>query len=228
MSPAPGAPRVTSLRAGPKRGRQTILLADGRSFEFSDEACLRAGVRVGAIADEAYLQQLEADEQRAAAHESALRLLSYRARSEGEVRSRLRRQGLSEDIIDAELDRLRTAGLVDDESFARMWVQERGQLAPRGERLLRNELRTKGIAAEAIDAATELVDDHAAAISLARNRARKLSGTTYEEFRNKVGALLQRKGFDYGTAAAAVREVWAEHSRDTDEAEDVRGTGSSS
>jgi regulatory protein len=220
MAAEPDAPRVTSLRSGPKRGRQTVLLDDGRSFVFSDEACLRAGVRVGTVADTAYLQQLEHDDQSAAAHESALRLLSYRARSEREIRSRLRRQGTPEEVVDAELDRLRTAGLVDDEAFAKMWVEERGQLAPRGQRLLRNELRTKGIAAESIDVATESVDDYAAALTLARTRARKLAGLTYQEFRNKIGALLQRKGFDYATCAAVLREVWAEQANGSDDTGD--------
>ena len=204
------APRVLSLRAGHRRGKQTILLDDGRSFVFSDEACLRAGVRVGVVADEAYLHQLEIAEQRTSAHESALRLLSYRARSEREVRSRLAQRGIGADIIDDELQRLRAAGLLDDEAFAKMWVEERGQLAPRGERLLRNELRAKGIAADSIDVATGDVDDHAAALRVARARARKLSNASYEEFRKKVGGLLQRKGFDYTVTSSVLREVWAE------------------
>ena len=210
MADQQAAPHVISLRAGHRRGRQTILLDDGRSFVYSDEACLRAGVRVGALADEAYLQQLDIAEQRTSAHESAIRLLSYRARSEREMRSRLTQRGIEAEIIDEELQRLRAAGLLDDEAFAKMWVQERGQLAPRGERLLRNELRAKGISADSIDVATGDVDDHAAALSLARTRARKLSNASYDEFRRKVGGLLQRKGFDYGMTALVLREVWGE------------------
>ena len=204
------APRVISLRAGHRRGRQSILLDDGRSFVYSDEACLSAGVRVGAVADEAYLQQLDIAEQRTSAHESAIRLLSYRARSEREVRSRLAQRGIGADIIAEELQRLRAAGLLDDEAFAKMWVQERVQLAPRGERLLRNELRAKGISADSIDVATGDVDDHATALSLARTRARKLSSASYDEFRRKVGGLLRRKGFDYVVTSSVLREVWAE------------------
>ncbi|MGH2633318.1 MAG: regulatory protein RecX [Tepidiformaceae bacterium] len=201
-------PHVASVSAGPRRGRQTILLDDGRSFVFSDEACLRAGVRIGAEADEAYLQQLEVAEQRTEAHESALRLLSYRARSEQELRARLARRGVGGGVIDEEMERLRAAKLIDDDAFAGMWVQERALLAPRGRRLLQNELRAKGIAPGSIEDATAQLDDHAAALVLAQARAHKLRDATYDDFRKKVGGLLQRKGFDYGVIAAVLREVW--------------------
>lgn len=214
---AESPPRVAGLRKGPRRGHQTIVLDDGRVLVCSDEACVRAGIRPGTIADEAYLCQLQMAEQAEMAHESALRLLSYRARSEHELRIRLARRGIAAEIIDGEMERLRATGLVDDGVFAELWVQERTRLAPRGMRLLKDELRAKGIAPEAIDAATVDADDHAAALALARARSSKLAAPTEAEFRTRVGSFLQRKGFEYGVIAGVVREVWTErvaHPRD--------------
>ena len=212
--------RVASVRPGPRRGRQTITLDDGRTIVLSDETCVRAAVRAGAIADEAYLATLEAAEQRATAHEAALRLLSYRARSEREVRTRLARNGIGPDVIEEEVSRLREVGLLDDAAFARMWVEERGQLAPRGTRLLRNELRAKGIASPSIAEATKAVDDEAAALVLARERGARIGPVTYAEFRRRVGGFLQRKGFDHEAASAALRKVWAEGRGEAAEGDD--------
>lgn len=202
--------RVASIRPGPRRGRQTITLDDGRTMVLSDQTCVSAAVHAGAIADAMYLATLEAAEQRAAAHEAALRLLTYRARSEGEIRVRLAQKGIGPDVIGEEVARLREVGLLDDAAFARMWVEERGQLAPRGTRLLRNELRAKGIASPSIAEATKAVDDEAAALVLARERGARIGPVTYAEFRRRVGGFLQRKGFDHDTVSGALRKVWAE------------------
>src|SRR5688572_15407091 len=42
-------------------------------------------------------------------------------------------------------------GMLDDETFARAWVESRDRARPRGERAIREELRTKGIDRETID-----------------------------------------------------------------------------
>ncbi len=41
--------------------------------------------------------------------------------------------------------------MLDDEVFARSWVESRDRARPRGERAIREELRTKGIDRETID-----------------------------------------------------------------------------
>ncbi|MBK6661488.1 MAG: regulatory protein RecX [Thermoflexaceae bacterium] len=78
-------------------------------------------------------------------HEAALRLLSHRARSENEMRTRLGMRGIAPAIIEEEIVRLRDAGLLDDEQFARAWVEDRKRFAPRGRRMLRYELLGRGI-----------------------------------------------------------------------------------
>ena len=55
--------------------------------------------------------------------DSALRFLSYRPRSEQEVRRRLGRQAWPAEVIEAVVARLRAVGLLDDAAFARLWVE---------------------------------------------------------------------------------------------------------
>src|SRR4051794_15087380 len=65
--------------------------------------------------------------------------LAARPRREPEVRRRLQKAGHDTETIDAALERLRGARLVDDAAFASYWLEQRQTFRPRGARLLRAE-----------------------------------------------------------------------------------------
>ncbi len=83
---------------------------------------------------------------------AAARFLEARARSVHEVRRRLGDAGYRSDLVDGAIDRLTELGMLDDEAFARAWVESRDRARPRGARALRDELRRKGITQAAVDA----------------------------------------------------------------------------
>lgn len=142
---------------------------------------------------------------------SALRLLAVRARSRRELQVRLLRRGYDRALIEQELDRLQELGYVDDAAFARAWVASRqSNAAPRGTGMLRAELLRKGVERELVRDAVAEGDDPAAAIVAARRRSAALAELPYPEFRRRLFAHLQRRGFTYGTAREAVQEAWQE------------------
>lgn len=206
----PPSPHITAIKSV-AHGRQRVLsLSDGRELLFSDEACTRAGVTEGQSATPELLQELERAERRVNAHEAALRLLSNRPRSENEMRTRLAMRGIGPGAIEDEVERLRSAGLLDDQKFAQSWVEDRKRLAPRGRRMLRYELLGRGIDVESAEEATRDIDDRETALELARERARKTAATSYESFFARVGGFLRRRGFDYEVTADATHRVWLE------------------
>src|SRR5262245_64176827 len=77
--------------------------------------------------------------------DAAMRFLEVRARSVAEVRRRLISAGYRSDLIEGAIDRLTELGILDDEAFARSWVESRDRARPRGERALRSELALKGV-----------------------------------------------------------------------------------
>jgi regulatory protein len=113
-----------------------------------------------------------------AAREKCLRLLSRRARSEAELRARLREVGCEEDVADQVLAGLTEAGLIDDEEFARAWVASRKTRGGSGRRKLAWELGRKGVARELIERVLEQETDEeterrqAAALAQRRIRGR--------------------------------------------------------
>ena len=157
------------------------------------------------------LKKITAKEQEIEAHESAIRLLSFRARSVKELKERLQKKGLYIEIVDKEIDRLHNVGLLDDLEFAKVWVADRGSgRAPRSRQLLKLELRQHGITDSILEEVLSEIDDTENALQLARKKARSLKNLEKSAFQKKMYANLKRKGFDYETIRGSVTTVWNE------------------
>jgi regulatory protein len=146
---------------------------------------------------------------------AAVRFLESRQRSIREVRRRLGQAGYAAPLIDGAVERLEELGVLDDEAFARAWVESRDRARPRGERALRSELALKGVAREIVDRVLaaraqthdEGADETAAERLLARH-ARNLARVTDPRVRRqRAYALLARSGFDPDVASRVARAM---------------------
>ncbi len=147
-----------------------------------------------------------------AARERCLRLLSTRARSEAELRSRLRRAGFSPQVAEAALERLRGAGLVDDAEFARAWVEARRAAGGSGPAKLRWELRRKGVAEELIRRFVDEARDEQAELAdaLALARRRMAHGPADTAALGRLRRLLLRRGYGDETVESVMSRYLSE------------------
>ena len=139
----------------------------------------------------------------------ALNLISYRQRTEQELRERLAERS-EEDVIDRAIDYLKEQGLVDDEAFARLWSDSRTRNSPRSARALVRELTAKGVSRSIADGAVLDLDDEETARVAAAKFARRLAGNDYEQFHRRLWQHLQRRGYSGSVARRAVSELWQE------------------
>lgn len=201
--------KVTAIHFGARnRDRAEVRLEDGVTLSIAREVLLRSDLRVGAEISELGLARLQREELAWTARESALKLLSVRARSASELSQRLRRKAFPPEIVNACVAELLESGLVDDEAFAASMVRDRVRHRPQGRKRLAHELRARGIdmatARDAIDEvlALEEVDDLELATRAAQKwRARP--GENRERARRRLHDYLARRGF----GAATVRRV---------------------
>jgi len=89
--------------------------------------------------------------------EAAARFLEPRARSVAEVRRRLTGAGYQPLLVDGAIERLLELEVLDDEAFARAWVESRDRARPRGERAIRQELALKGVDRSTVDLVAVIV-----------------------------------------------------------------------
>lgn len=169
---------------------------------------------------------------------AAARFLELRSRSVQEVRRHLIQAGYREELVEQIVARLSDMGILNDDAFARMWVESRDRARPRSEQALRRELTLKGIdrelAAEVLDArrhggfdaATAQGEDApanpdmaAAMRLLAKRRGALLRIADDRERRGRAYGLLARNGFDPEVCReATMRFLASEAGGDADDA----------
>jgi regulatory protein len=202
--------RITAIEPQQKNPQRVNIYLDGE-FAFGLAVIVAAWLRVGQELGEEKIATLKAADEGEVTYQKALHFLNYRPRSSAEVRQNLLKRGVSELLADETLNRLQAAGLVNDDAFARAWVENRNTFRPRGKPALRMELRRKGLSDEIIQSVLETqVNEEALAFEAARKYVRRLIGLEWPEFRQKLGSYLARRGFSYTTLAPVVSKVWKE------------------
>lgn len=135
--------------------------------------------------------------------------LSIRNRSEKEIRDYLIKKKASSEIIEKIIFGLKEKNFLNDEIFARMWVLNRARIKPKGEILLKIELRQKGIADDIIQKVLEEVqgeipDELDQAKDLIAKRMERMVGKPKTEIYQKVGGFLSRRGFSWEITKKAI------------------------
>lgn len=205
--------QITAIRDATRDPERVLIDIDGR-FAFAISRLLAAEhhLQVGLTLTETDLATLLAAGEVARATDSALRFLAYRPRSTREVTDRLRQRGYSDQAIDAAIEKLRGWRYLDDQEFARFWVENRLENRPAGSRRLRQELRLKGVDGKLVDQAIDEteVDELPAAIELARKRVERLRGLDPIVQRRRLAGFLQRRGYGWDIVKPAIDQILGE------------------
>jgi regulatory protein len=152
-----------------------------------------------------------------AVRQAALRLLERRRRTRWDLERKLRDKGYEAALIQAALDRLAGVGLVDDVEYARAFLNERWGRRSAGWRRLQAELRKRGISPEDIETARARFEEERGAadeVTAARRAiaqaARRYASLDPRVRRQRLYAMLMRRGFDGDVIEQALRGGGAE------------------
>lgn len=228
---------ITALQADPGDSEKVHVFIDGKhAMSVALDVAAAERLAVGQPCPPERLERLHRAQQMQTVYDSAIRFLSYRPRSAREVELRLRKKGHPPEEIAAVMDRLQKRGYVNDEEFARFWVGNRMSFNPRGPRLLKSELRQKGVAPQVIDAvlaeqseaqadavqqAAEIAEawgetagdepapgtDLANALALARKKWRTYGSLDPPTARRRLSGFLARRGYNYDIIDQVLRRL---------------------
>jgi regulatory protein len=203
------AGQITAIKTQKRNKDRVSIYLDGE-YGFSLGFLVAASLTRGDTLSDREIEELLTRDSVEMAYDRTLKYLAYRPRSGAEVVRYLSQKAVGPNIRDRVLERLRGAGLVDDNAFARFWVENRESFRPQGRRLLRQELREKGISEELIDEALSGVDEDQSAYAAAVQRAARYAHLSDEAFREKMYGYLRRRGFDYEVVAETTARLLAE------------------
>lgn len=191
--------KIESQKKNPKR--KSIFLDGEFSFGIDDETFYRFGLKEGDILTKERIDEIKDSEKKRKAKQFTFNFLSFRARTEKEIRDRLKKKGFSKKITDEVISDLKRLDLVNDYQFALSWIGDRLDHKPRGEKLLRIELYRFGIKKELIEKALEEVypkkNEKEIAKGLIEKRKKRYENLEERLAKKRMADYLLRRGFSY-------------------------------
>lgn len=144
--------KITAIKQQVKRSdRFSVFVDDKYSFSVGENELIKLGLHSGQEITEKDLAKFKGESDLGKWFDKTLNLLSFRLRSEWELRDYLKRKKADPEIIEQILNKLSINGYVNDEQFARRWVENRRLLKATSRRRLTQELRQKRVSNEIID-----------------------------------------------------------------------------
>ena len=146
-------------------------------------------------------------------YERALDMLEARARGVDELKRLLLRKGEPAADVDAALERLAQAGLIDDAHYARQLARTKALGAGMSRRRIQQELTRRGVARDVSSRAIadvfdeEGVDEAAAMERVARKKLRTLATLDSATQRRRLYAFLARRGYDSDDIANMLERI---------------------
>jgi len=144
-------------------------------------------------------------------YKKALNFLSFRPRSEKELRDYLKKKKCDELTSQRIIENLKDHKFLSDEEFAKWWIEQRTFIKPKAARIIKMELKQKGIDNDLIEQILKdgKESDFEKARKLAEKRMPRYS--KIEEKRKvyeKLGRFLISKGFDYDIIKQVIDQIF--------------------
>lgn len=198
--PAPKPGTITAIKPQRRDENRVNVFIDGEfSFGVHVDIQLEHYLKKGDVLDEEKIALLLRQDEVKKAIATSLNLLSHRPRAAGELATKLRERAYSPEAIEAAIARMRELHLIDDRQFAERWVESRQIHRPRSARMLRQELRQKGVDRDIIEESIEEagLDEFGDALSLAQKKAVSFRDLEPQVRERRLTGFLARRGYGY-------------------------------
>jgi len=143
---------------------------------------------------------------------NTLRFLSYRGRSEKEIRDYLQKKNAPPEIIEKIITYCKEYNFLNDEKFARDWVRSRTTYRLKSKMIIKMELQKKGIDPEIIEKTlnvkgNEEISDAQQVKKLLEKRLSRYQGLPRDKLYQKLGGFLARRGFGWDIIRKSIDDI---------------------
>jgi regulatory protein len=190
---------ITSIEQQKNNKRYNIYLDNEFAFELSEELKLKYGLSIGEEIEQSFIDEILRNEEQNKVISYALKLLSYRQKTETEMYKALQRKGFDEVYIEYTINYLKKNKYINDFEYAKMYINDKQNLYKYGPIRIRFDLLRKGISKEIINSILVINsdDEYDNAFELALKKQSSYIGQDKYSIYRKLGGFLQRKGYSY-------------------------------
>lgn len=194
--------KITSIAAQVKNPDRVSIGVDGKySFSLEISQLVELGIKIGIEVTESDLERYKKASDYGKLYYNALVYSMSRPHSVREVELYLRKKSQDPEMITGVIEKLIDKRYVNDDNFARWWVENRMLKKGVSTRRLKQELLNKGVSSESITSAIESVDrdEKEEIMKMLKRKINK-----YEP--EKLKAYLMRQGFRYSDIVEAFED----------------------
>lgn len=139
--------------------------------------------------------------------------LKFRPRTEKEIRDYLYKKIInthfSRPQVEEVIEKLKEQGLIDDKKFVDLYIKDRLLLKPKGAKMLKKELKAKGIKDDLIDDYFQKnnIDEEKIAKELLKKRWSRFQNIDIKKTKEKAFRFLLSRGFSYEIAKKTIEDL---------------------
>lgn len=195
---------ITAITPQIKDKRRCNIYIDGRfCCGLTLEATVKNRLKVGQIITPERLSEIQLDSEKNTAFDKALTHLSATQKTEKQVRTFLEEKGYLPAVVEYVMDKLRSYNFLNDGQYAESYVECVSKR--KGSKLIRMELKKKGVADEAIDTAIEGLSPEREQETATAILEKYMRGKTCDKpTLQKAYRYLMGKGYDYEVIKSAL------------------------
>lgn len=198
---------ITSVEKGKKNKDRLSIFIDGKfSFTISENDYISMNLYDNPTITEETIDYIKNTLNFREAKSLAVRYLSMKLRTEKEVRVKLQDVGYDSLCTEQVIDELKAIGYINNKLYAQKYVFDRSKLKPLSKKLMKQELRARGIPEEIADEVLDdwKVEDNVIAESLLKRKFGKYD-LTDEKILKKAYMFLLHRGFSHDIIKEALQ-----------------------
>lgn len=198
---------ITATEKNKKYKDRLSVYIDGKfSFTISEDDFISMNLYENPVLTEEKIDYIKNTLNFREAKALAVRYLSWKLRTEQEVRVKLRDEGYDGACVEQVIEELKSIGYINNKLYAQKYVFDRSKLKPRSKRLMRQELKSKGIPDDIADEVLDdwKIEDHVVAENLLKRKFGKYD-LSDDKIRQKAYMFLLHRGFSHDTIAEALQ-----------------------
>lgn len=200
-----------------------VLIDENDRYVLHKDVTVKFGLRKGADISELKIKELLFQNEFHIAKDTALRYLSYRQRTEYEIRNKLTQKKYKQKIVEYTLENFKKIGLINDKEFAESFARDTLKKKCIGKALLKQKLFNKGLPKDVITQVIEntykTINEKETAIQIAKKQLKKYetrkNKSTDKENQIRLSNFLAQRGFSWDIISQVMRQIFKRSSEET-------------
>jgi len=210
---------ITKIEQQKRHPDRVNVYLDGEfAFGLHKDVAVKYALRKGDNIDQSIITRLTSSDEFASAKSKALRFISRRMHAEKELRAKLIEREYHPKIVNEVIEYLRSIDFVNDEKFAKAFVNDFQLRKPAGNRLLQQQLHLKGISSAIIQNVLGETNesreyDNALQAAMKKLDHYKVSRKKLEpqKQQQRIAQFLQRRGFSWSVISSVSKKIFKNH-----------------